>query len=67
MPTMKTIDAVAYYGTKTKLAQVLGVSLPAICQWGEVVPKGRAYEIQALTNGALTVDTSLYQEREVAR
>ena len=64
---MKTDDAVAYFGTKTRLAHALGISLPAISQWGQVVPKGRAYEIQALTKGALAVDTSLYGVRETVR
>ena len=64
METMKITIVIAYFRTKTMLASVLGISLPAVSKWGEIIPKGRAYEIQALTNGALIVDPSLYPVRQ---
>jgi DNA-binding transcriptional regulator YdaS (Cro superfamily) len=42
---MKTKDAIAVFGSRRKLADALGVSTQAIYQWGEFVPKLRAYEI----------------------
>lgn len=53
---MKTSTAINYYGNASKLADALDVSKQAISQWGDEVPRLRAFELQALTNGALKVD-----------
>lgn len=51
---IRTIDAVAFFGSKTELAAALeGCSLAAVCQWGEYVPRGRVYEIHHKSDGAL--------------
>lgn len=63
---MKTADAIRYFGTKAALARALGIKPPSIHDWGELVPKGRAYELQDLTNGALQVDRASYEQREAA-
>ncbi|ABX47947.1 Cro/Cl family transcriptional regulator [Shewanella sp. NKUCC05_KAH] len=49
-------DAVKFYGSQTKLAQVLNIKPSAISQWGEDVPELRAYQIERLTDGALKVN-----------
>jgi len=46
-------DAVKFYGSQTKLAQVLNIKPSAISQWGEDVPELRAYQIERLTGGEL--------------
>lgn len=51
---MKTAEAAKYFGNKTKLARALGCWHTTISSWGEYPPLGRQYQIQALTNGALT-------------
>lgn len=52
---MKTKDATKFFGGTKALAKALGISSSAVSQWGEFVPKGRAYEIQILTNNKLVV------------
>ena len=54
--TMKTKDAISYFGGTVKLAKALGIAQPAVSQWGEEVPLRRAHEINQLTNGELKVD-----------
>ncbi|HBC3828641.1 TPA: Cro/CI family transcriptional regulator [Vibrio parahaemolyticus] len=49
-------DAIAFFGSKTKTALALGISPSSITQWGKFVPKSRAYEIECITNGALSAD-----------
>ena len=53
---MKTNYAVEYFGSKVALARALGIHKAAVSQWGENVPKGRAYQIEVLTGGALKAD-----------
>lgn len=59
---MKTKDAVTYFGTKTALARALGTQKSAISNWGEIVPRGRAFELEVITQGKLKVDRTLYQK-----
>ena len=57
---MKTKDAVDYFGgSKTELANALGVDRSAITLWGEDVPRLRQYQIEILTKGALKADRPL--------
>lgn len=50
---MKTELAVDYFGTKAAIADALGIKRSAVSQWGETIPKGRAYQIEVLTGGKL--------------
>lgn len=45
---MKTIDAISKAGGIHKLAELLGISVQAIYQWGEEVPKLRQYELREI-------------------
>jgi DNA-binding transcriptional regulator YdaS (Cro superfamily) len=45
---MKTQHAISFFGTAAELAKALGITPGAISQWGEDVPKLRAYEIADL-------------------
>lgn len=54
---MKTELAVDYFGTKAAIADALGIKRSAVSQWGETIPKGRAYQIEVLTDGKLKVDS----------
>jgi DNA-binding transcriptional regulator YdaS (Cro superfamily) len=56
--TMKTNHAVKYFGSKAALARALGINKGAVSQWGERVPKGRAYQIEVMTGGRLKADPS---------
>lgn len=63
---MRTDQAIAHYGTKAALARALRIKLPSIYSWGELVPLGRAYELQDITGGKLRVDRSLYDKPKKA-
>ncbi|HHS9742151.1 TPA: Cro/CI family transcriptional regulator [Raoultella ornithinolytica] len=51
---------VDFYGTQRAVAVALGVSFQAVSNWGTVIPKGAALELEKITNGALKCDLSLY-------
>lgn len=53
---MKKADAISHFGTTVKLASALGIAQSAVSQWGDEIPKLRAYEIERITNGALKAD-----------
>ena len=50
---MKTKDAINYYGSGVALAKAIDCNSAAISQWGEDVPKFRAYQLQVITKGKL--------------
>jgi hypothetical protein len=54
---MKTKEVAAYFGSKTKLAEALGISPSAVTMWGETVPEGRQFQLQVLTNGQFKAAT----------
>ena len=45
---MTTSDAVAFFGSATKLARALGIKPAAISQWGENVPQPRVWQLQVM-------------------
>lgn len=53
---MKTSEAVEFFKTQEALAKALGISQAAVSQWGETVPKGRAYQLQVMTRGKLKAE-----------
>lgn len=50
---MKKTDAIKYFGNKANIAKALNIEPQAVYQWGEYVPKGRAFEIELMTKGKL--------------
>jgi len=58
---MLTNDAVQYFGGRRQLAEALGISRQAVEQWGKVVAKGAAYQLQVITEGKLVVDPKWYK------
>ena len=63
---MKT-DAIAFFGSKTKLANAAGVRLASIAAWGELVPEGRAMRLQEASGGELQYDPNVYDEYRKAK
>ncbi|EFH7974186.1 hypothetical protein GJO14_06200 [Escherichia coli] len=57
---MNKDEVLSYFGGVSNLARALGISHASVSGWGNVIPKGRAFEIQAITKGALKVQPSLY-------
>ncbi len=53
---MKTQDAADFFGSRVKLAKVLGVSPAAITGWGEYPPIARQYQIQVMSKNKLKAD-----------
>ena len=63
---MKKEDAVRHFGGVSALADALGIRPASVSEWGELIPEGRAYQLQVLTAGALRVDPSAYRGQETA-
>jgi transcriptional repressor of cell division inhibition gene dicB len=60
---MLKTDVFDHFQTLTAVAKTLGITKSAVSQWPRVVPRGAAYELQAITSGQLRVDISLYGKR----
>ncbi|WNN49851.1 Cro/CI family transcriptional regulator [Siccibacter colletis] len=63
---MTTTELEHYFGSPNKAAEFFGVSPEAFYQWrtrpGQLIPKGRAAEADARTQGKLKFNASLYQK-----
>ncbi|TMO43422.1 hypothetical protein CWC25_12350 [Pseudoalteromonas sp. S4389] len=58
-------DVIEHFGSATEVVKRLtNLSHGAVSQWEEVIPMGRAYEIQSITNGKLKVDLTLYNRKQ---
>ncbi len=64
---MKKVDVITYFGSVGNVAKALGISHASVSGWGEVIPKGRAFEIQALTEMKLKVNPELYLKAKSTR
>lgn len=60
---METNEAIKFFGSKSRIARALNLSRVAITRWRGKVPKGRALELEKITNGALKCDLSVYKNR----
>lgn len=59
---MLKADVIAHFdGSPVKVARALGLTRSAVNQWRDRVPLDKALRLQALTNGALSVDMDAYQ------
>ena len=58
---MTTEEAIVFFDPDKKrvrvLADKLGITVQSVYEWGEVPPRGRQFEIQALSGGALLAST----------
>lgn len=55
-------DAVAHFRSQRAVADVLGISEQAVSMWGDLVPEGRAYQLELLTKGKLRADRNCYSK-----
>ena len=62
---MHKSEAVSYFGTQKKLADALGIKQGSVSGWKDLVPIGRALQLEKLTRRRLKVDLSLYNGRGV--
>ncbi|UXE39597.1 Cro/CI family transcriptional regulator [Raoultella ornithinolytica] len=59
---MRKSEVVDFFGGVCKTASALGIKHPSVSEWPEIIPEGRAYQIEKITNGRLKFDQSLYQK-----
>jgi len=52
---MKKQTVIQYFGGITATAKALRISPQAVFLWGDEVPSLRAYQIEVITKGALTI------------
>lgn len=64
---MRKQTVIEHFGTAAAVAEALGISRQAVSEWGEVVPKGAAYQLQVITAGRLAVDPTCYATKERAK
>ena len=57
---MRKQDVIEYFGTMTLAADALGISVPAVSQWPEIVPELRALQLERVTGGKLRHDPRFY-------
>ncbi|WP_145569271.1 Cro/CI family transcriptional regulator [Yersinia mollaretii] len=55
-------EVIAYFGGVGKTAKALGMSHASVSGWPDPIPRGRAFEVEVVTNSSLKVDLSLYQK-----
>ncbi|MCS3433677.1 Cro/CI family transcriptional regulator [Klebsiella sp. BIGb0407] len=53
-------DVVNHFGGVAKTAVALGISHPAVCRWGVIIPERQALRIEKLTRSKLQYDQRLY-------
>ncbi len=67
LSAMLKSDVIKYFGDGPRTAAALEVTKQAVTGWGPVVPRGTAYEVQVITNGALKVDREIYRKLKKKR
>lgn len=55
-----------YYGGPSAVAKALGITPASVSMWPDLIPKGRAYELERLTNGELKANPDLYIKHQEA-
>lgn len=64
---MRKQDVIDHFGDGPKTAEALEITKQAVQGWGEIVPRGIAYEVEVITDGKLRVDRSVYRELKAAK
>jgi DNA-binding transcriptional regulator YdaS (Cro superfamily) len=63
---MNTAAVIARYGSKSAIAQALGITKQALSRWGESVPLKWALVLERITDGELQV-TDEFLEHELSK
>lgn len=61
---MKTEEVITYFKGCSNTALALGISQPAVSNWGWIPPLGRQYQIQEITQGELKVENTAKEGRQ---
>ncbi|MCE9870300.1 Cro/CI family transcriptional regulator [Hafnia alvei] len=62
---MKKEVVLSYFGGVGKTANALGIKHSSVSGWSELIPEGRAYQLEKITAGALTVNPSFYAKQHI--
>lgn len=57
---MRKSEVIRHFGGVSKTANALGISHPAVCRWGDIIPEKQAFVIERITKGKMKYDSSLY-------
>lgn len=63
---MRKADAVEHFGSQRALAAALGITEQAVSLWDDLVPEGRAYQLESITGRKLRVDPASYHAQKAA-
>jgi len=55
-------EAVIFFGTNVRIADIAGVDPSAVSQWREVVPERAAQRLAEASNGELSYDKDFYDQ-----
>lgn len=61
---MNKTEAIQHFGNASRLANALDITRQAVSNWPEEIPRGRQYELQALTGGVLKVTPKEAQTKD---
>ncbi|PWV99407.1 Cro/CI family transcriptional regulator [Mangrovibacter plantisponsor] len=59
---MRKKDVIKFFGGTSKTANMLGITHPAVCRWGDIIPQKQAFVIERITSGKLRYDPSFYKK-----
>nr|WP_314591631.1 Cro/CI family transcriptional regulator [uncultured Serratia sp.] len=57
---MRKAEVISYFGGVVKTAEALGLKHPSVSGWPDIIPEGRAYQIEKITKGKLKFNPNLY-------
>lgn len=58
---MRKADVLAHFrNNQSAVARALGITRASVHNWPEIVPEGRAYQLEIVTGGRLKVDPRVY-------
>ena len=60
---MNKADVLAHFGSQKAVADALGITRPAVGQWGEVVPYFSAKRLAEISGYQLKLDPTRYDEK----
>ena len=60
---MNTQDAVAFFGTKTQIAKLLGISKQAVSRWKNKIPLRQALLLEQASYGKLTAERPVFRHQ----
>ena len=56
-------DVLDFFGSVKSVCYELDITKVAFCNWGEIIPELRAYQVQVKTNNILKVEESMYPRK----